>query len=1714
MKIFKQKAKGAIALLMTLAMLIGMCLPAGAFEFSNEDAVNTDQLAYSIGYENGKIVLKVNPETVYRIIKDKDISKEELKALIPAEILDAVSKGRELTLDDLKELAANYVTVDELKAIINDVPEDILREYLSIADLREIFSVQEILDIIKIDDIINSIDQDEISALLTDEVAELVLKQEIIDKVVTEDFLDELLQGTTLIDDITTDPAIVAKLKALVTDELVEKITADDEIMDRVEALILPTFKFEDLALTNDQIDKIVNLVLAESENDINAFLNKDTDGDGVGEVTELLAGVITADDLTSADVDNILTDELVKTLVNGGKLDSVINSLLQDNAFIEKAANTLSATTTFAPETLYDKEVIVYDDVDDYINQEALKKYVEANVDKQKIYDAGLIDYSAVTEDDVKDAFNLNTPADITAIFGTSDIGDSKAAVQTLFNYYSRNNNKDGFYNAIRSLNNLKVNAPKSVTDITNLGLTVQGLLSATVDIGGVPTKVVAEITVNGLLNNHANKVAIKARLVDYAKDNIDAVIDNDTNGEIKADIKNKVLADRDLFATVLGAIDKADAVKKLTTTTRNNLIKKSGIFNNSECKQIFVEIFNPTDTTKGYINAIGGYSVIIDKVDMKVLIKDVITPAKLLVYFDFNDIISAVGIDKITTYININEVMSDLGGPTELVKMYSNDELTAIINAIGKDKLVEFVKTNILDKVDIRALANDIIDYAKTKVPALKAMIRDLAEYSILVLNTRIEGMYYNDVEFFDGRFDINALLYALIDSIPDVEDFINVPKDGTLLSAVIKLDINGYPEGIKTFEYGFEVKFVDGDPANLQNFVEKYADNFKLDVDEALNVTLDIGLPSAVAGIYETLLTDSRIPEKLQKALILAPDATVGEMIDLVEELMADERVFTVINEKLDAIKAKAYAKIDSTIGRVDRLDDQRVDDAVAKAKAKVDELLDRFVTKENYDKAVAKTNTVLDKIASSFGEATPVQSLYEGEGTFGVNKGASFDFLAAIQRFVSVPEEVKIMFKSTVISGNLDASVRFDGIFQLTVVNKDGEEFVTYLPEGISLDVVDNAKAFGELWNDDLEVVDTMPAEDTVLHTSDSYYVQFKLPDGTVASTQFYLLSDTSAVVEPDLSTLTWEGRDDEGYTYAWDEYELGLTQATIVEVVETEKPAEPQPEEYTIKWIAKGETVLEKTWTFGDAETYKDITSHPDITDKLAANEELVGWFIDENEIKAEDLQALFETEGDIVITAQIKTKTPEPEPKDLTINFEFVYTDKGAAYTGEKPVATDSYVFTKGYGSEQSVIEEWLNAKYKWTDKSNVMYTWRLAKVEGYTANGETTQNVKVTYEKVYSYIYIVFQKATAQRLLNAASTPNVEEIVVVFGTSDADLIKAINEKAPAGYELSETAEQLVAANYDETVEYKKDAGKDNPLTLTLSGKTYNISWYADSAKTELIKTETWTFGGTYPTSHPSAPEKEGYTFTGWDKELNAALFTEPKDIDIIAQYTKNEPVTPPAPGGDDGTDTTPTPGVPGATDTQAPVAEEEGGFPWWIIIIIVAVLIIAAIIILFITKKDKDDDDNEPEPEAVVIADEPEVEAEPDTEAESEDEDEPVEEEHIVLEHVTAEEADVLMTDESAKKLVETVVVKKEAQGKKATINLSKINAMFEAGETVNLAALKAKKLVPASTTRYKVLAEGNLDKALTVEADSFSVQAVKMITLTGGTAIQVVSE
>ncbi len=69
------------------------------------------------------------------------------------------------------------------------------------------------------------------------------------------------------------------------------------------------------------------------------------------------------------------------------------------------------------------------------------------------------------------------------------------------------------------------------------------------------------------------------------------------------------------------------------------------------------------------------------------------------------------------------------------------------------------------------------------------------------------------------------------------------------------------------------------------------------------------------------------------------------------------------------------------------------------------------------------------------------------------------------------------------------------------------------------------------------------------------------------------------------------------------------------------------------------------------------------------------------------------------------------------------------------------------------------------------------------------------------------------------------------------------------------------------------------------------------------------------------------------------------------------------------------------------------------------------------------------------------------------------------------------------------------------------AIVNLSSLER-FDAGATVDADALRERGLVRGRKQKVKILAKGDLGKALTVRADAFSAKAREIIVARGGTA------
>ncbi len=105
------------------------------------------------------------------------------------------------------------------------------------------------------------------------------------------------------------------------------------------------------------------------------------------------------------------------------------------------------------------------------------------------------------------------------------------------------------------------------------------------------------------------------------------------------------------------------------------------------------------------------------------------------------------------------------------------------------------------------------------------------------------------------------------------------------------------------------------------------------------------------------------------------------------------------------------------------------------------------------------------------------------------------------------------------------------------------------------------------------------------------------------------------------------------------------------------------------------------------------------------------------------------------------------------------------------------------------------------------------------------------------------------------------------------------------------------------------------------------------------------------------------------------------------------------------------------------------------------------------------------------------------------------------------IVEHISAEEADEMISDDLA---IKTANYEDGAgHGKQGIINIGVLNDVFEANDVITLSVLKQRGLISKKVGRMKVLADGILEKPLIVKSESYSIQAIKMIELTGGTVI-----
>ena len=585
-------------------------------------------------------------------------------------------------------------------------------------------------------------------------------------------------------------------------------------------------------------------------------------------------------------------------------------------------------------------------------------------------------------------------------------------------------------------------------------------------------------------------------------------------------------------------------------------------------------------------------------------------------------------------------------------------------------------------------------------------------------------------------------------------------------------------------------------------------------------------------------------------------------------------------------------------------------------------------------------------------------------------------------------------------------------------------------------------------------------------------------------------------------------------------------------------------------EYTVTWIVDGVTTTE-TYKYGETPSFKGST------DK-AADAQYTYTFTGWDKTPAA-------VEGDATYTAQYDSTVNEytvtwiVDGKETTAKVPYG-TVPSFGSTPSKPAADGySYIF-KGWDKElvavtgdvtyTAVFEASTNEvtiTFKVDGQADVTVTVQRGEIPAFP-NGTPSKAADAQYTYTFKGWDKELAAATEDATYTALFDTTVRKYYVYFYYGHNTVLPLIVEYGQAAQAPTNTDKAPTESTVFEFAGWDADFSN---ITGTLkvyakyteTVRTYTVTFNYGDGKTETVTVE-YGKGATAPTdTDKAATEEFTYTFKGWDADFSKIT----SDLTVNAQYEEtpvkepetetpepdtdpvepgtnepetNEPETPEEtdPDTDEPDVTDPETTAPDSETDTAPVIGEDGcGGNWWWIVLVILVAAGAAVVVIILLRRKGEPETTEPETQP-----EPEVEpvAEPEAPAAplfipvgEEIPEEEIPEEVETVEEVDAENVDDLMTD----KVAEHFLVESDemgGSGKMGIINVGLISSAYQAGETVDLASLQAKGMIDGNVGRLKVLASGTLDKPLTIKADAFSVQAVKMITLTGGQAIELKGE
>ncbi len=1116
---------------------------------------------------------------------------------------------------------------------------------------------------------------------------------------------------------------------------------------------------------------------------------------------------------------------------------------------------------------------------------------------------------------------------------------------------------------------------------------------------------------------------------------------------------------------------------------------------------------------------NAIPDKGALLDAVDVNYLLSSGIISA--------STIVSSVTLDieKVLekNIINLSDVINSISDMNALVAEINTSALpiSEILAVIPASDFVNALSSSGQMKDLLQAVD---FNYA-LKLPAVQAAIRNLSFSKVLdaidiqkiktdyipdLINVTLGNVEYatlnGETLYCNYKVDVTAVERAILCALPSFDKLANLGSDGIISSLVLEMSVRGTP-----YTFGFQIRF-SGNTEKLKEYAQKITDivSFNVEADGTINFNLNAN--DKLIEMYLKALDSDKLPASVREILQDFPNYPINkdslnQVIDkLIRVLTVDElrSILEAVDlnslddfllKQLNMHESQAKVLLSYTIKSLEIVKRaESIPDAIRTLAQKLkDKLLDKT-------RATPGTRTYAPARSPA---ASTFSDFYVGNGKFVVDKSFDFDVLAGIEEFISIPDTVKSYFDNTLLKHTIHLNIDLKNLREVKYVSNGTTVFTAYLPEGADLSKVTSNAAFAALGSDnwakaDATVVTTMPAEDIVLAKLHKANI---IIDGTVHST-VYFTEETSSISLP--SSLR------EHYRLVWDPYTLGNTD---IDITGTHTPID-----YTVTFEIDGVT---QTITY-NIET-KDSARFPVIPARKGYS---AAWDCDTLPLENKTIRAIYtpityyitfvdKSGNEVKVPFNVETSSiVPPAVPDLGVGYKNV---KWADYT---LVDDTVYAATGSYNQTVRLSYDLIHYTLTFVTKNGT-------KIKEIDVTVETTTIDKPAVPDERGY------KNGKWETYTLGSTPNITvkpvyDLITYYLTFKDKLGNQVGSKIPFTVEtdpstvIAPTAPELSGYNVswpDFTVlnenVYEKTGSYDQEITACYEPISYTATFMVDGKpyKTIQFTVETASL------EEPEIPPKEGYS-AAW-----SAYTLELKNLTIDAVYTlinykvtfvadgkvvaevlynvENRNITAPeVPAKEGYTGEWEAYSLTTGDITVSAIYTQKAASStifWWIMIGILLLALLIALLVFWLLTKNKNN--NTPGPKAP----EPEILPAP-TPA-------PAQPARTVPQHVdsvAAEEVDDLMTDTEA---AEALTISEEelgGTGKKMFINLGRINEMYEAGATVELASLKEKGLISSQAGRVKILADGTLDKPLTVKADDFSAQAIKMIVLTGGEAVR----